>query len=97
MQRLATPHAATNAVILPHSFGADGAAEPTAIGGLDPTRSELCDRGRGACAGVTRLREFGHTLDDYRSLVPAMLERPDLARTPGATGADLVGALEAAW
>jgi alcohol dehydrogenase class IV len=91
---LATPHAGTNAVILPHSFALMARLEPTATAAL-PDVSRV--RGTAARAGVTRLREFGHTLDEYRSLLPAMLERPDLARTPAVTGEDLVALIEAAW
>jgi maleylacetate reductase len=94
VRALATPHAGTNAVILPHSLALMARLEPTATAAL-PDASAV--RRRAARAGVTRLREFGHTLDEYRSLVPAMLERPDLARTPGATGEDLVALVEAAW
>jgi alcohol dehydrogenase class IV len=100
VRALATPHAGTNAVILPHAFALMARLEPTAatalgdaLGGDGETRV----RRTAARAGVTRLREFGHTLDAYRSLVPAMLERPDLARTPAVTGEDLVSLIEAAW
>jgi hypothetical protein len=48
-------------------------------------------------AGVTRLRQFGHTLDEYRALVPVMLERAELSRTPGVTEHDLLSLVEAAW
>jgi hypothetical protein len=48
-------------------------------------------------AGPTELRELGHALDEYRSCVPAMLSRPELARTPGIGEADLIALVEAAW
>jgi alcohol dehydrogenase class IV len=91
---LATPHAGTNAVILPHTFALMARLEPTATAALPDA---LRVRRTAARAGVTRLREFGRTLDEYRALVPAMLERPDLARTPAVTGKDLVALVEAAW
>lgn len=100
VRALETPHAATNAVILPHSFALMARLEPAAGGALDDALGgdgETRVQATAARAGVTRLRELGHTLDDYRSLVPVMLERPDLARTPGVTGEHLAALVEAAW
>jgi alcohol dehydrogenase class IV len=100
VRALATPHAATNAVILPHSFALMARLEPAAAAALGDALGrdgETCVRATAARAGVTRLRKLGHSLDDYRTLVPAMLERPDLARNPGVTAADLAALIEAAW
>jgi maleylacetate reductase len=102
VRSLQTPHAATNAVILPHSFALIAARAPSAIAGLE--RAFGGDAGSAlrtsaARTGATTLRELGHTLDEYHSLVPAMLERPDLSRTPGprVTEDDLRSLVEAAW
>jgi maleylacetate reductase len=100
VQRLGTPHAATNAVILPHAFALMAMREPAAISALDRafgTDSGTRVRAAAMRAGVTRLRQFGHTLDEYRALVPLMLERAELSRTPGVTEHDLLSLVEAAW
>ena len=100
VRALSTPHAETNAVILPHSFALMAMRAPTAIAALDRAFGRASGtRVRAAAmrAGVRGLRQFGHTLDEYRSLVPAMLERPDLARNPGVTAHDLQSLVEAAW
>jgi alcohol dehydrogenase class IV len=100
VQRLGTPHAGTNAVILPHSLRLMARRAPEAIAALDHalgSDSAETVRRVSARAGTTRLREFGHTLDGYRALVPVMLARPDLARTPGIDEHDLVSLIEAAW
>jgi maleylacetate reductase len=100
VQRLGTPHAGTNAVILPHALDLMARQAPEAIAALDRALgSDAADTVRtvSARAGATRLHEFGHTLDEYRALVPAMLARPDLARTPGVTEQDLLSLVEAAW
>jgi maleylacetate reductase len=100
VQRLGTPHAATNAAILPHSLALMARRAPGAIAALDHAlRSDAAGiiRRVAARAGTTRLRTFGHTLDEYRALVPAMLARPDLASTPGVDEQDLLSLIEAAW
>jgi maleylacetate reductase len=100
VQRLGTPHAATNAVILPHAFALMARREPVAITALDRAFGRASGtRVRAAAmrAGATRLRQFGHTLDEYRSLVPVMLERPELARNPGVGEQDLQALVQAAW
>jgi maleylacetate reductase len=100
VQRLGTPHAATNAVILPHTFALMAMREPAAISALDRafgTDSGTRVRAAAVRAGATRLRQFGHTLDEYRALVPVMLERAELSRTPGVTEHDLLSLVEAAW
>ncbi len=100
VQRLGTPHAGTNAVILPHSLALMAERAPGSIAALDHAfKSDAGGvvRRVAARAGTTRLRAFGHTLDEYRALVPAMFARPDLARTPGVTEQDLQSLVEAAW
>ena len=100
VQRVGVPHAATNAVILPHSFSLMAMRAPAAIAALDRAFGRAAGtRVRAAAmrAGATRLRELGHPLDEYRALVPAMLARPELSRTPGVTEEDLLSLVEAAW
>jgi maleylacetate reductase len=100
VQRLGTPHAATNAVILPHVFALMAMREPAAIAALDRafgTDSGTRVRAAAMRAGVTRLRQFGHALDEYRALVSVMLERAELSRTWRVTGHDLLSLVEAAW
>jgi maleylacetate reductase len=100
VQRLGTPHAGTNAVVLPHAFALMSRREPIAITALDRALGRASGtRVRAAAirAGVTRLRQFGHTLDEYRALVPAMLDRPELSRTPGVSEQDLHALVQAAW
>ena len=100
VRALGTPHAATNAVVLPHSFALMARLAPAAADALADALGrdgEACVREAASRAGATRLRELGHALDDYRALVPAMLERPDLARTPGVAEAQLTALVEAAW
>jgi maleylacetate reductase len=100
VQRLGTPHAGTNAIVLPHSFALMAMRAPAAIAALDRAfGTDAGTRVRAAAmrAGATRLRQFGHTLDEYRALVPAMRERPELSRTPGVTEQDLAALVEAAW
>jgi hypothetical protein len=73
---------------------------PAAIAALDRafgTDSGTRVRAAAMRAGATRLRQFGHALDEYRALVPAMLERAELSRTPRLSEHDLVSLVEAAW
>jgi maleylacetate reductase len=100
VQRLSVPHATTNAIVLPHSFALMSIRAPAAIAALDRAVGRAAGarlRAVALRAGPTRLRQLGHTLDEYRSLVPAMLERPELARTPGVGERELGLLVEAAW
>jgi maleylacetate reductase len=100
VQRLGLPHAATNAIVLPHAFALMASRAPEAIGALDRALggdSQERVRAIALRAGPTRLRELGRSLDEYRSCVPAMLSRPELARTPGISEDDLVALIEGAW
>ena len=95
VQSLGLPHAATNAIILPHVFALMASRAPEAIGALDLALggdSEERVRAVALRAGPTRLRELGRSLDDCLSCVAAMLSRPELARTPGIGEDDLVAA-----
>jgi alcohol dehydrogenase class IV len=100
VQRLGIPHAATNAIVLPHSFALMAMRAPASIGALDRAFGRAAGtriRAVGMRAGPMRLRELGHGLDEYRALVPVMLARPELSRTPGVSESDLVSLVEAAW
>jgi maleylacetate reductase len=100
VQRLRTPHAATNAVILPYSFALMGRRAPASIVALDRAFGRAAGtRVRAAAmrAGATRLRQFGHTLDAYRALVPAMAERSELSRNSLVTEHDLAALVQEAW
>jgi maleylacetate reductase len=102
VRALSTPHAATNAVILPHALALVARRAPTALAGLEHAfegGSERAIRAAASRAVHARLREFGPSLDEYVALVPAMLERPDLSRTPGprVSAQELVALIEAAW
>ena len=100
VQRLSIPHAATNAIVLPHSFALMAMRAPAAISSLDRAFGRAAGmriRAVGIRAGATRLRELGHGVDAYRALVPVMLARPELARNPGVTEQDLVNLVDAAW
>ena len=100
VQRLGLPHATTNSIVLPHSLALMAMRAPAAIGELDrafgrPAGTRI--RAAGMRAGPTRLRELGRGLDECRALVPVMLARPELARSPGVGESDLQTLLEAAW
>jgi maleylacetate reductase len=100
VQRLGTPHAATNAVVLPFAFALMARRAPASITALDRAFGRAAGtRVRAAAmrAGATRLRQFGHTLDAYRALVPAMAERSELSRNPSVTEQDLASLVEEAW
>jgi len=102
-----TPHAQTNAVMLPHVLGWIAAHAPRELGLLavalgadrtDPARAGERARGLAARAGVGRLSELGVEAGDLDAVVEAARRRPELAATPGSPGcADLrtllVGAL----
>jgi alcohol dehydrogenase class IV len=97
-----TPHAETNAAILPQALGflAERAPEPyerLAVAlGTDlqdlPERVEALGRPR-------RLGELGGDESKLEEATEAMLKRPELARAPGAplTRADLTELVESAW
>jgi alcohol dehydrogenase class IV len=100
VQRLRTPHAATNAVILPYSFALMGRRSPASIAALDRAFGRAAGTRVRAAAmrtGATRLRQFGHTLDAYRALVPAMAARRELSRNSLVTEQDLAALVGEAW
>jgi maleylacetate reductase len=87
---LATPHAQTNAVVLPHSARFVLARAPAALDGVEPDAvARLAAR-----AGVTTLGELGVREDQVDELVAAILQHPALGNTPGgAPSADELAAL----
>ena len=91
---LGTPHAQTNAVVLPHSAAFVAGRDPGALQGVDPaTLTRLAAR-----AGVTQLSELGVTEDQLDGVVEAVLRHPALGNTPGGqpTGDELRALLGAA-
>ena len=77
----ATPHAQTNAVMLPHSVRFVAARDPGALQGVEP---EVIAR-LAARAGPTRLGELGVTEGQLDEIVAAVLQHPAIGNTPGGT------------
>ena len=78
---LGTPHAQTNAVMLPHTSAFVAARDPAALQGVDPAAlAPLAAR-----AGVTTLGELGVTEDELADVVDAILGHPAIGNTPGGT------------
>jgi maleylacetate reductase len=79
-----TPHAATNATMLPHVLVAMRGREPEAIDrlaeALGVTADALPDRIAELGGGRRTLAELGVTADDLGSIADAALERPELVR-----------------
>ena len=76
---LGTPHAQTNAVMLPHTIAFVAELEPKALQGVDPAAiARLAAR-----AGVTRLSELGVTDGRLDEVVGAVMQHPAIANTPG--------------
>jgi maleylacetate reductase len=90
---LDTPHAPTNAVVLPHSVAFVAARAPSALDGVEPSAIARV----AARAGVTRLRDLGVAEDSLDEVVAGVLRHPAIGNTPGGTpSADEVRALLAA-
>jgi maleylacetate reductase len=78
---LGTPHAQTNAVMLPHSAAFVAERDPGALEGVElPALRRLAAR-----AGVTRLGDLGVTEDQLDQVVAAVLAHPAIGNTPGGT------------
>jgi alcohol dehydrogenase class IV len=78
---LGTPHAQTNAVMLPHSAAFVDAREPGALEGVEPAiLARLAAR-----AGVTTLGELGVTEDQLDPVIEGVLAHPAIGNTPGGT------------
>ena len=92
---LGTPHAQTNAVMLPHSAAFVAERDPGALQGVEP---EALAR-MAARAGVTTLGALGVSEGQLDQVVEAVLAHPAIGNTPGGTPAAdelralLVGAL----
>ena len=76
---LGTPHAQTNAVMLPHSAGFVAARDPAALEGVRPDAlARLAAR-----AGVTRLGDLGVEEEQLDQVVDAVQRHPAIGNTPG--------------
>ena len=101
-----TPHAQTNAVMLPHMLAWIAPHVPRELGllavSLGAGRADAAlaaERARrfAARAGIGRLSELGVEADDVDAIAEAAGRRPELATTPGSPGReDLRGLLESA-
>ena len=78
---LGTPHAQTNAVMLPHTARFVAERAPEALAGVDP--DEIA--GLAARAGVRSLGELGVAEDRLDEVVRATRRHPALGNTPGGT------------
>jgi alcohol dehydrogenase class IV len=92
-----TPHAQTNAVMLPHFVEMMRTRAPEAIGRLDDVVgpdgiARLAER-----TGVSRLSELGVTADQLPALAAAAMQHPAIANTPDPPDAkELTSVLERA-
>jgi alcohol dehydrogenase class IV len=79
-----TPHAATNATMLPHVLaamaGREGAAVARLADALGVTAAGLPERVAALGGGRRTLADLGVSPDDLGAVADAALERPELAR-----------------
>jgi alcohol dehydrogenase class IV len=79
-----TPHAATNAVMLPHVLAAMAGREPAAVArlaeALGVAAAGLPERVTALAGGRRTLTDLGVAHDDLGAVADAALERPELAR-----------------
>ncbi len=99
---LGTPHAETNAAVLPLTMEAMRPRVPEAIaslaGALDTDPGGLRERIEALGGGPRRLGDLGADRGRLRRVVDATMSRPELRRTPDAPGRDeLERLLDAAW
>ncbi len=94
VRTLGTPHAATNAVMLPHFARMMESRAPrqmelvgAALGNRDVAPSDTL-RALASQAGVTRLSELGVERAQLDAVVKATLQHPALGNTPDPPGAD---------
>jgi maleylacetate reductase len=102
-----TPHAETNAVMLPHSAHLMAARAPEALGRLadalgadsgDPEIAAAALAALAAGSGHTRLATLGVTEDQMPGIASAVTGHPALANTPDPPGEDeLLGLLRRAY
>ena len=91
---LGTPHAQTNAVMLPHSAAFVAGRDARALAGVEPAAiARLAAR-----AGVTSLGQLGVTEDQLDAVVAAVQQHPAIGNTPGGepTAEELRGLLDRA-
>ena len=106
VRQVGTPHAQTNAVMLPHSVAFMAERAPEAISGLagalgadggDPTTAAPKVAALAALAGPVSLGELGVSEDQIPGIVSAAAAHPGIGGTPGGVGKqDLVELLERA-
>jgi alcohol dehydrogenase class IV len=97
-----TPHAETNATMLPRTMGAMRPRAPEAVASLAHSlgaeAGELPRRIESLAGGARRLRDLGASADRLESARHAMLQRPELQNTPEPPGPEeLRRLLEEAW
>ena len=95
-----TPHAQTNAVMLPHFVAMMEPRAPEAIASLGVALGETgrgravpCVRALAARAGVTRLGELGLERSAIPAIVDQALQHPALGNTPDPPGAEELAAV----
>jgi alcohol dehydrogenase class IV len=97
-----TPHAETNATMLPRTMEAMRRRAPEAVASLaralGAEAGELRRRIESLAGGAGRLRDLGASADRLESARHAMLQRPELQNTPEPPGPEeLRRLLEEAW
>ena len=102
VRAVGTPHAETNAVMLPHSARFAAGRAPRAMGAFaralgDPEGDPASAAGRVAAlvglTGLTRLAELGVGPEALEPLTGAIMEHPALQNTPGSMSSAEVAAL----
>jgi alcohol dehydrogenase class IV len=99
---LSTPHAETNATILPPTMEAMRSRAPAAIeslaGALGADAAGIRERIAALGGGARRLRDLGAEHGRLRRALDAILSRAELQNTPDPPGREeLERLLEAAW
>lgn len=102
VRRLGTPHAETNAVMLPHTARLVAERAPRAMGAFaralgdadgDPRAAADRVSALTALTGVTRLSDLGADRESFEELGKAVMEHPALQSTPGGVSRAEVEAL----
>jgi alcohol dehydrogenase class IV len=102
VRTLGTPHAETNATMLPRTLEMMRGRAPEEIaalaGALGAGPEEIATRIEALAGGPRRLRDLGPKPDRLETALHAILQRPELANTPDAPGAEEIRRLlEDAW
>jgi maleylacetate reductase len=107
VRTLGTPHAETNAVMLPHSARLAAEAAPRAMGDFaealgdregDPTAASDRLAALTGLTGVTRLADLGVQRDALELVAREVMDHPALQNTPGGVSrGDVEGLLERAF